>query len=131
MLVMASIGWSSCQSPAASQQPAAQQIQEITTAYHNKCGVEDHHDIRYREATLSSSLSLCRTATHPEEKVETSNGERTSPSSRGGGKAFTACHAPRSTIHQSLGGFAQRTTLPIRSFASRTYYIYVLRHILR
>lgn len=84
-----------------------------------------------REGTLSSPVSLCRTAFHSEERAETNSGERTAPTFRGGGKAFTACRAPRSTIHQIFGGFVQRTTVPIRSFASHTPLIYVLRHIIR
>lgn len=92
---------------------------------------EDSDKILYREGTLSTPISLCRTVFHPEERAETNTGERTAPTFRGGGKAFTACRAPRSTIHQSYGGFVQCTTVPIRSFASHTYLFYVLRHIIR
>ncbi|MBR0046894.1 MAG: hypothetical protein IJP75_08455 [Bacteroidaceae bacterium] len=92
---------------------------------------KDTNKILYREGTLSTPISLYRTVFHPEERAETNTGERTAPTFRGGGKAFTACRAPRSTIHQSLGGFVQRTTVPIRSFASHTYLFYVLRHIIR
>ena len=91
----------------------------------------DNDKVLYREGTFSSPISLCRTVFHPEERAETNAGERTAPTYRGGGKAFTACRAPRSTIHQSLGGFVQRTTVPIRSFASHIPLFYVLRHIIR
>ncbi|MBR1666781.1 MAG: hypothetical protein IJ693_00735 [Bacteroidaceae bacterium] len=131
LLVMATFVWSSCQDLSVPQQITVRHPQEIRASHPTGSWAEGNSDIRYREMTLSNAMSLCRTANQPEERVQTNNGERTSPTFRGGGKAFTVCRAPRSTIHLSLGGFVQQTTLPVRSFASRTYYIYVLRHILR
>gem|GEM_PF-1816436 len=87
--------------------------------------------IRFREGTLTEAPSLCRTLCPAEERAQTRSGERTSPTFRGGGKAFVACHTPRSSIHQVFGGFVQRTTVPIRSFASHVALFYVLRHIIR
>lgn len=95
------------------------------------CLVRTDGGIRFREGTLTSTPSLCRTICTSEERAQPRSGERTSPTLRGGGKAFVACRAPRSSIHQIFGGFTQRTTVPIRSYASRIALFYVLRHIIR
>lgn len=88
-------------------------------------------DVRFREGLFTNAPSLCRTVSLSEETAESHSGSRTTPTVRGGGKAFSACRAPRSTLHQLFGGFAQRTTVPIRSFASHLPLFYVLRHIVR
>lgn len=94
----------------------------------------DNKEIRFgnNEGTLSNATRSFRTANqHPVECAERTVGEHHSPSFRGTGKAFTANRAPHSTIHFSIGGFVQRTTIPIISFSSHTLFIYVLRHIIR
>lgn len=131
MLFLTASLWSSCQD-VRQPEPLPVQFRQAGT----KVGSPDRQlrespPLRHMEAHLSDAMSLCRLACNPESRVESRTGESHSPTSRGGGKAFVACRAPRSTIHQTLGGFVQRTTVPIRSFASHTLYIYVLRHILR
>ncbi|MBQ9665305.1 MAG: hypothetical protein IJV33_02380 [Bacteroidaceae bacterium] len=131
MLVVATFLWSSCQDLYLPNPQAETPQQEYQVKSDLGCQVKETGTHRYSEANLSNAMTLCRLACNPEERVESRTGETHSPTFRGGGKAFTACRAPRSTIHKTLGGFVQRTTVPICSFASRTYYIYVLRHILR
>ena len=86
---------------------------------------------RFYEGMLTESPSPCRTFCHSEERAQTRSGERTSPTSHGGGKTYTAYRIPRSSIHQVFGGFVQRTTVSIRSFASHIALFYMLRHIIR
>lgn len=84
------------------------------------------------EANISNAASSLRVSHNPEERVERTQGERHPHSFRGTGKSCAALHSLRSAIHQSTGGFVQRTTAPITSFvSSHTLYIYVLRHIIR
>lgn len=84
------------------------------------------------EANISNAASSLRVSHNPEERVERTQGERHPHSFRGTGKSCAALHSLRSSIHQSTGGFVQRTTAPITSFvSSHTLYIYVLRHIIR
>ena len=130
-VLMTFIG-SSCQETAVLSRQEAPSLECMQKELrHNSQLCKDSNSILYREGTFSAPISLCRTVFHSEERAETHAGERTSPTFRGGGKAFTACRAPRSTIHQSLGGFVQRTTVPIRFFASHIHLFYVLRHIIR
>ena len=95
------------------------------------CSVRTDGGIRFRGGALMGAPSLCRTVCPSEERAQPRSGERTSPTLRGGGKAFVAFHAQRSSIHQIFGGFTQRTTVPIRSYASHIALFYVLRHIIR
>lgn len=48
-----------------------------------------------------------------------------------GGHPCVIARRVRSAILPSTGGFAQCTTTPVFSLASRSYYIYVLRRIIR
>lgn len=48
-----------------------------------------------------------------------------------GGHLSVIARRVRSVIHPASGGFAQCTTTPVFSLASRSYYIYVLRRIIR
>lgn len=91
----------------------------------------DCSSLLYREGTLSSSVSLFRTVYHSEERTETRTGKRSEPTSRGGGKMFKACQAPRSTIILAFKKFVSCSAVTIRPQASHISLIYVLRHIIR
>ena len=128
LAVMTLLG-SSCQCVVLEQEVQPLEcIWEATQSVSHSFERQEHTN---QEGILPSAFSLCRTVLHPEERAETHAGERITSTVRGGGKAFTACRAPRSTIHQSLSGFVQRTTSPIHFFVSHTLLIYVLRRIVR
>jgi hypothetical protein len=128
---MTSFTWISCQQNLKFNQLEASEytpnissqstVQQLTHTPNN-------NEIRFgnNEGTLSNATTSFRTASqHPVEYAKRTIGERQSPSFRGTGKAFTANRAPRSAIHFSIGGFVQRTTIPIISFSSHTLFIYV------
>lgn len=130
LTVMVLLG-SSCQESYVVFEQEAQPLESLQEATNSVSHSFERQDTPNHESILPSVLSLCRTVFHPEERAENYAGERTSSTVRGGGKVFAACRAPRSTIHQSLSGFVQRTTIPIHFFVSHTSLIYVLRHIVR
>ena len=92
---------------------------------------KNYSSILYREGVLSSSVSLPRTIFHSEERTETRTEKRSEPTSRGGGKAFKACHTPRSTIIFCFKEFVSCSSVTTRPHASHISLIYVLRHIIR
>lgn len=92
---------------------------------------KDYSSILYREGILSSSVSLPRTIFHSEERTETRTEKRSEPTSRGGGKAFKACHTPRSTIIFCVKKFVSCSVVTICPQASHISLIYVLKHIIR
>lgn len=130
LAVMTLLG-SSCQESCVVLEQEVQPLECIPKATQPVSQSFERQEHTNQEGILPSAFSLCRTVFHPEERAETHAGERITSTVRGGGKAFTACRAPRSTIHLSFSGFVQRTTIPIHFFVSHTPLIYVLRRIVR
>ena len=126
IILMAFTG-SSCQeaTPASRQEPRLPRHVQTEMQYQNS------RSIIYSEGILSSAISLYRTDFHSEERAETRTGKRSEPNSRGGGKVFNACHAPRAAIISSLGSPLSHHLVTICPHVSHTSLIYVLRHIIR
>ena len=136
-IIMTSITWTSYLQAASKVDSAdtscAQTIPSQTTSG-QVSHPSDEPGLKFNnnEANISNAASSLRVSHNPEERVERTQGERHPHSFRGTGKSCAALHSLRSAIHQSTGGFVQRTTAPITSFvSSHTLYIYVLRHIIR
>lgn len=136
-LIMTSITWTSYLQAASkvdSADTSCAQTIPSPTASSQVSHPSDELGLKFNnnEANISNAASSLRVSHNPEERVERTQGERHPHSFRGTGKSCAALHSLRSAIHQSTGGFVQRTTAPITSFvSSHTLYIYVLRHIIR
>lgn len=136
-LIMTSITWMSYLQAASevdSADTSCAQTIPSQTASSQVSHPSDEPDLKFNnnEANISNAASSLRVSHNPEERVERTQRERHPHSFRGTGKSCATLHSLRSALHQSTGGFVQRTTVPITSFvSSHTLYIYVLRHIIR
>lgn len=135
-LIMTSITWMSYLQAASkvdSADTSCAQTIPSQTASSQVSHPSDEPGLKFNNAAnISNVASSLRVSHNPEERVERTQRERHPHSFRGTGKSCATLHSLRSALHQSTGGFVQRTTAPITSFvSSHTLYIYVLRHIIR
>ena len=130
LVIMAFLG-SSCQEASLPSVQDAQSFEYIQAESQTLHLFNNRNRILYSDGIFSHPISLFRTVYHSEKRAETRYGGRREPTSRGGGKDFKACRAPRSTIYLSIGRFVQRHSVSICPLASHISLIYVLRHIIR
>ncbi len=96
------------------------------------CFREVGHGIENKEGDIPSPCQFAAEESQPSSNADDATSRRVRALLQQGVMLHLACGRVRSLIHPSSGGgFMPCTTSPVYSLASRVYYIYVLRHIIR